>query len=113
MKKKTTSTKPSVYRVGDRVIVKSWARLIKVPGVKTMEHDDQQNVVPENGEIFVSEMKRYCGGTFVVEDVGVNDHYGETRYLLRGTDGWEFIGWMLDPAPIKKKKTKSTKRSST
>jgi len=80
------------YKVGDKVRVKSWGELVATNKLDTIT-DSIVNC--GSSEVFVEEMKEFCGETLIILEFGL---FG--AYYLTDSNGWRWQDWMLEDIEV-------------
>ena len=61
------------YKIGDKVRVKTWERLIKEYGLKE-DVDGEYILIKDKGAIFDEDMKKFCGKVVTIDNI-IRDTY--------------------------------------
>lgn len=85
------------YKVGDRVRIKTWEKMVEEFGV-----DEDGDIRMTGLYYFTRLMKKYCGNIYTIKNV----HF-DRKYKLEGIDGYTFSDDMIEQKELTKEDLKT------
>lgn len=94
-KKDTEKENEMKYKVGDRVRIKTWEKMVNEYGI------DNEGDITVGGHLYVlKSMKEYCGNVYIIRDAGID-------YKLVGIDTYSFNDYMIEQQELTKEDLKT------
>jgi hypothetical protein len=79
------------YKIGQKVKVKSWKELKKIPGIYQEDGD-----LYFKGVFFTAEMKRYCNQYIIITAFTKTEDKGTYYSTNDNKEDWSWYSWMFE-----------------